>query len=292
MLNTPSRIPSHPVAWRRSAQRTAAPLSPRTLQGNTASSVQRSHPDPSDARTLYLGAEERKHISATAAALVICSTQTSPQRLPIGRVARIICSGAHTDWTGGALWLCQSHGIPIVWIDAQGQVCGHLHPNPSAQPSIATLASLWSTHPQGPQRYANWLQARRMAVLYDWAQDSKPTPQLWQQLKQSWVYRGEIHAQLPAHWLALCQAHALARTHSEGLPSELPGPRGETFNLAQDLGHLLWAQLNLSSATLAQAAQDPASATHLFESWLLTHGGLLLTHLHLLINLARTSLGE
>ncbi|MDP3616429.1 MAG: hypothetical protein Q8R49_01190, partial [Rhodoferax sp.] len=74
---------------------------------------------------------------------------------------------------------------------------------------------------------------------------------------------------------------------SYGLTPVLWGPRLEGMDLDEDLCELLWAEMNLSSGTLADKADADMELTTLFERWSACNASALTVHL---ASLHRTAL--
>jgi hypothetical protein len=241
------------------------------------------------ARALYLGSREHKRVSCTAEALVVTNARAQVMRYPVARVARVVSSADVVDWSGPALALCMRAGIGITWLDARGQAIGSIYAQQRSTASLATVLELWSERADGPQLYQNWLRARRMDTLVRWgqAQGERITPQQWEATKRSYVYGNQYTVHLPAALRDLCLAYVAAQLNSHGLTPQLWGPRLEGMDLDVDLCTLLWAEMNLGTGSLADKAEEPATATQLFERWSARNASALTLHL---VHLHRTAL--
>jgi len=236
------------------------------------------------ARALYLGSREHKRVSCTDAALVVTNAKAQVTRYPVARVARVVSSAEVVDWSGAALALCLRAGIGITWLDARGQAIGSAYAQNRGSADMATTLELWLEHPDGLQRYHNWLRARRMDTLVRWGNENANTvtPQLWETTKRQYVYAAHYTVHLPAALRELCLAYVAAQLNSHGQPPQLWGPQLEAINLDHDLCELLWAEMNLGTGTLADEANTPATTTELFERWSARNAGALTLHpLHL-----------
>lgn len=247
-----------------------------------------SQPGPG-ARALYLGSREHKRVSCTDEALVVTNARAQVMRYPIARVARVVSSAVAVDWSGPALALCMRAGIGITWLDSRGQAIGSVYAQKRNTASLATVLELWSERADGPERYQNWLRARRMATVMHWSetQGSSVTPQQWEATKRSYVYGSQFTVHLPAALRDLCLAYVAAQLNSHGLTPQLWGPRLETMNLDEDLCQLLWAEMNLGTGRLANGVADDATVTELFERWSARNAASLTLHL---VHLHRTAL--
>ncbi len=233
------------------------------------------------ARALYLGSREHKRVSCTAEALVITSAHAQISRYPVARVARVVSSASGVDWSGPALALCMRAGIAITWLDAQGHAVGSLYPQLRNTTPLATAMELWTDHPAGLARFHNWLRSRRMDVLVRWGRQHADTitPQQWESTKREWVYGQRCPAHLPLGLRGLCLAYVAAQLATCGLAPAQWGPPQATIDLDQHLCDLLWAEMNLTSGTLADRTDAETTLTTLFERWA-THNASALT-LHL-----------
>ena len=240
------------------------------------------------ARALYLGARDKKHVSCTAEALVVRNEQRQTRRYPLARVSRIVSSTV-TDWSGSALALCLKSGISITWMDAAGHPLGSCYPAQRHYPSFVTAIELLTENADGLMRYQHWLRSRRMDMLIRWSktQTDPIDPVLWENTKREWVYGQHIAAHLPTALRGHCLAWVGAQLAVHGLHPELWGPQAEPIHLDQDLGDLLWAEMNLGTGSLADAAHAGETSASLFERWNSVNGSVLMLHL---TSLCRTAM--
>jgi hypothetical protein len=241
------------------------------------------------ARALYLGSRGHKRVSCTDEALVVTNERAQVMRYPVARVARVVSSADVVDWSGPALSLCMRAGIGITWLDARGQAVGSIYAQTRNTASLATVLELWSERADGVVCYQNWLRARRMDTLVRWREEhaTSVTPQQWEATKREYVYAGQFTVHLPLTLRSLCLAYVAAQLNSHGLTPQLWGPRLESIDLDEDLSELLWAELNLGAGTLAEKADEAATATELFERWSARNASSLTLHL---VHLHRTAL--
>lgn len=250
-----------------------------------------THPTPCakpGARALYLGARDKKHVSCTAEALVVRNEQRQIRRYPLARVSRVVSSTV-TDWSGAALALCLKNGIGITWMDGQGNALGTSYPAQRQYPPFVTAIELLTESADGLTRYQHWLRSRRMDVLVRWSktQPEPIDPAAWESTKHEWVYGQHIPAHLPTALRGHCLAWVGAQLAANGLHPELWGPQAEPIHLDQDLGDLLWFEMNLTTGSLADAAQAGEPSASLFERWNSINGSVLMLHL---ASLCRTAM--
>jgi hypothetical protein len=241
------------------------------------------------ARALYLGGRDHKRVSCTDEALVVTNERAQVMRFPLVRVARVVSSADVVDWSGPALALCMQAGIGITWLDAHGQAVGSIYAQKRSTASLAAVLELWAERADGLQLYQNWLRARRMDTLVRWTQENSATdtPQRWEASKREYVYAARYTVHLPIALRSLCLAYVAAQLNEHGLTPQLWGPRLEMMDLDEDLCELLWAEMNLGTGTLADKADEPATATQLFERWSARNASALTLHL---VHLHRTAL--
>lgn len=246
--------------------------------------------NPPGARALYLGAGSHKRVGHTQEALVVSNAAGQTMRYPLARVNRIVSSPA-VDWAGSALVLCLKHGISITWADAKGRTLGHACPaQPQHLPQADVLAMLLE-EASGPALYQNWLRSRRMAVLAQWGHTSSThiSPLLWETTKRQWVYNNLISAHLPTPLQSHCHAWVVAQLLARQLPAVLCDALGHDVPLANDLTHLLWAEMNLCSGPLADHTHAERELADLFERWQAPNGAALPLHLGALLRLAKAT---
>src|SRR5690606_39124453 len=119
----------------------------------------------------------------------------TPQRFPLARICRIICS-RQVDWSGAALTLCLREGIPITWVDGHGHALGNtqtLFPQPLP---FTTLIDVYLELPDWPGRFANWCARRRLETLTTCAMRAAREGRHLEAgelegLKRQYVYNGE-----------------------------------------------------------------------------------------------------
>lgn len=235
------------------------------------------------ARTLYLAAAQRMRITSTGEALVVTREDGSVLRFPVLRVLRVVCA-ASSDWSGAALSLCMQRGIVVSWLQGNGECAGWLWPH-SARSTPTNDGLEWlAEQPDGAHRYGNWLRRRRMAVLLRWARRCAETgvrvaaPE-WEVAKRRYVYRGEVAARLPALLRGFCDAFVATHLVGEGLMPRQWAAGGSAIDTVADIASLLWADMNLSSGQIAEAATRPGEAAALFERWIGANAGELHQHL-------------
>jgi hypothetical protein len=236
-----------------------------------------------DARTLYLPAPGRLRITSTGEALVVTREDGRVLRFPVVRLLRVVCT-ASSDWSGAALALCLQRGIVVSWLDGAGESAGHLWPQITRPVPMNDSLEWLAEQPGSACVYGNWLRRRRLAVLCRWAERCAATgvpvtPPEWEAAKRHYVYRGDVAQHLPSVLHGCCAAFVAARLAGEGLAPRYFAPGGQAIELAADIARLLWADMNLNSGIIAEAAHRPAEATALFERWTGANADVLHGHI-------------
>jgi len=232
------------------------------------------------ARALYLGHRDKKRVSCTEEALVVHNDKAQTLRYPLARVARVVSSTV-VDWTGDALAQCMRRGIGISWLDTKGQPLGTCYPRIRQNQSLTTALELWLECPGGPEKYGQWLRARRMDVLMDWAksQTAPVAPAPWEALKREWVYGARVRAHLPDALQGRLAAFVDSQLADHGVLPLLWGADGQPVHLDADMCSLLWSEMNLGTGSLADQTKNEADLNLLFEKWTARNGAALLLHL-------------
>lgn len=237
-----------------------------------------------DARTLYLAATEPLRVTSTGEALVISRPDGRVQRVPISRVLRIVCA-ASVEWSGAALSLCMLRGVPLSWLDGEGEAQGHLWPRRPRQVDLADAMTVLSGEvPDWDITYANWLRHQRLQVLQRWqterAHAGQPVGEAeWQQAKRVWVYQNCVLEHLPPLLQGMAASLVVARLSECGLQAHYWCSGGAVIELAEDFTHLVWGEMNLCSGALADALHQPQEAAAIFERWSGTCVGAIHQHL-------------
>lgn len=239
-----------------------------------------SHPPGPGARALYLGTRDKKQVDCTAEALVVHNDRAQTMRYPLVRVARVVSSTV-VDWSGSALALCLQHGIGISWINSCGETLGTCYPHQRQHPPFASALELWLETPDGPERYQQWLRARRMDILVRWgaAQLDRISPATWEATKREWVYARQFRQHLPGALRGHLLAYVGAQLAAHGAPPLLWDEQAQPVDLDADLCELLWAEMNLCTGDLADTTSTDKETIALFERWIARNGAALVLHL-------------
>lgn len=258
----------------------------KSPRGSALSDSSAAHPPRAqDARTLYLAAADPLRVTSTGEALVVSRPDGQAQRLPISRVLRIVCA-ASVDWSGAALSLCMQRGVTVSWLDAcGGHAQGHLWPARTRSTDLAdALHALCTDEPTWPLAYDHWLRHQRMRILTQWAAERTRAGQPvrdaeWQVAKQGWVYQNSVPEHLPPLLRGMAAAQVSANLSECGLPSHFWCVDDKAIELAHDITHLIWGEMNLCSGGLADAINHPQEAAALFEHWSRSRAGAIFGHL-------------
>ena len=236
---------------------------------------------PPPPRTLYLADGERKHIDASGPALAVQNARGQTRRFPITRIARIV-SAPCADWTGRALQLCQTHAIPITWLDSHGEATGTLFPARPQQRSLHQMLEIVFESNASKDAFRIWQQHRRMYVLHTWGKSAgrRIPPKEWENLRRAWVYCQQTPAHLPQQMRSLCAAWVAAQIAQEHIAPDYIGHQGQNIPLLDVLTELIWAHLNLFTGALSDQTDETATQVRLMESWQTRHASEVLAHIH------------
>lgn len=234
-----------------------------------------------DTRTLYLGSVERKRVDSTGDALVVRNNRAQTMRFPFARVSRII-SSTNVDWTGAALAHCLQRGIAISWMDVHRDLIGTCYPcNRQYQPLDVAIV-MWLEAPNGYEGYQNWLRSRRMDVLIRSVQPlaQRPTAAQWEFIKKEWVYCGRVIEHLPRNLQSQLLAYVGAQMAVTVVAPFNWDVDNRRIDLDVDLCRLLWAEMNMSAGSLADAITTDKEIAEFFERWITCNGAALVLHLN------------
>ena len=125
--------------------------------------------DPSDGRPLYLAPSEETWVGLDGAALRVSSLHRAEQLFPLRRIGRIH-TNQRVDWEMQALLACADQGIPIVFMDDDGQVLARLLGRPGARDELRNRLIPFLLRPEALGMLQHWLQtsqhrAARWAAL-------------------------------------------------------------------------------------------------------------------------------
>lgn len=233
-------------------------------------------------KALYLAATGPIIVSAAGPSLVVRREPRGCARFPLARIDRVICN-RNAQWSGEALLLCLQQGITVTWVDGRGRAVGDATATRARQGPFAERIERYVEGPEWPQRYANWLRRRRMAILQHWAAQRVAAGNTldrgtFEGLKRAYVYRVES-APFDGEGSGACQALVLESLEREALDKRYWGHGGGVLELCADLAALLWAEYSLACGTLPASAQTQATKLLFFERWADTGRRRLLEHL-------------
>ncbi len=234
-------------------------------------------------KPLYLLGQTPARIDAGADHLLLHRETLAPMRFPLARVCRIICT-RHLTWSGAALALCLSEGVPITWVDGHGHALGTTQTRHATAQPLATLIETYLELPDWSQRFANWRARRRLETLTTCAKRAAESGEgldalSFMELKREYVYKGEHPLAFHADGEGWCHALAIDHLHREGLHGCYWGFDATRLELATELAALLWAELNLDCGALPAGAEHGLVVARLFEAWAHRREDRLLHHL-------------
>lgn len=239
--------------------------------------------DQPPGKALYLLIEAPGRMDANHDHLSLHRDSGAPMRFPISRVGRIVCN-RQVNWSGPALSLCLTKGVPITWVDGKGRAIGNTQPRYEEQASAATLIETYIALPEWTERFANWVLCRRHAILTRCVRQAAESgndaeARTLAALKRSYVYHGNHPVVFNTEGQGGCYALTVEHLHRAELQACYWGFNAVRLNLADELAALLWAELNLECGTLAASTDNRIVSTRLFESWAHQNAGRFLQHL-------------
>lgn len=221
-------------------------------------------------KPLYLLDGNAREVSARGESLHIAQADRLSRSLPLMRVQRVIC-GREVRWEGNALCACLVHGVPVTWVDRDGQAAGIAMPRQMVTGPTHQALLLYVQHPEWSGRYQNWLRSRRMEVLVHWAKHfgsrGPVSRRVFNDLKRQYVYQNRLPGHCVPEARAWCASLVAHRLLLEGIHIQYWAFDGESLDLANDLAGLVWAELTLHCGTLADQVKAGPAALVFFENW-------------------------
>lgn len=229
-------------------------------------------PAPKPRLPLYLYGHNATQVSADGPALLVRVIHKAPMRYPYIRLARIIC-GPGVEWQARALAACRHQGLPIIFLDQDGEPTGYLQPMQGKPSRLDTAIEEtldradWETH------YHHWLRARRMELVEDWhrrqqASGHEIDPDDYRELIREHVYQADAPHLTRGPQAAALTAFSLDALHHAGLKPRYWGLHGAPLELATDLTSLLGLALHLQMRGLGHALHgDNASLLRVLHSY-------------------------
>lgn len=114
-------------------------------------------------RPVWINSPRATRISLQDGALVIAVTEQAERWLPLPRISRLIAN-RHAEFTTEALLACAEQGITLVFLDHFGQPLARLMGKHGQRQGMHQRLLDLFNHPDGADRYRDWLRANRHRV--------------------------------------------------------------------------------------------------------------------------------
>ena len=158
-------------------------------------------------RPLYLAPEGELWVGLDGPALRLSSLEHAEQLYPLRRIGRIH-SGRQVAWEMDALMACADQGIPVVFVDDDGQVQARLLGRPGQRDELRSRLVEFLLLPEAHGRLRHWMDthrhraARWTAIKLGIGTQIVGAPAIRQWINRSAEhYAGARHAQLTRQWL-------------------------------------------------------------------------------------------
>ena len=114
-------------------------------------------------RPLWLNSSDPTQVTLEDSALVIAVGEQAERWLPLRRVSRIIAN-RHTEFDTEALLACAEEGITLLFLDHFGRPLARVMGRPGERQGLHQRLVELFDHPDGEDRYRDWLRANRRRV--------------------------------------------------------------------------------------------------------------------------------
>ena len=221
-------------------------------------------------KPLYLLVSYRIEIRAAGASIAIYRDSVPAGRYPLNRLSRVVVT-QQVDWHGGALTLCFNSGIPIVVINARGNLIGSCIPARVRASPLSELLDEFTIDSRWPISYENFLRHTRSRLLRSWAADcvvaEHPlTDAEWNSWVRAFVQTGEPPEEAAFDCRGLLRSIIERQLHSASVCTHYWGDAGAHLDLGQDFANILYGRLIMYAGSLFLRVDSQAAAIRLFES--------------------------
>jgi hypothetical protein len=116
-------------------------------------------------KVLYLDPDGALRVAREGPALRVARADRAARWYPLGRLARII-SRRSVSWDGDALLACLDAQVPVIFLDAEGLVCGVCLGRANDVAGLQAHLDAFLSGPNWRERWNNWFrsQERRMIL--------------------------------------------------------------------------------------------------------------------------------
>lgn len=220
-------------------------------------------------RPLYLWPDVGTAVRAEDRSLAAYQKRVPIARFPVSRISRIVATN-RVDWHGGALRLCLSEGVGIVFLDGHGTCLGSLEPALARVSPLDELLEELVAAPRGMHIYDNFLRHIRSCALRNWAASREPIRPLTSGERSAWmriyVYRGEPPVHLAFNCRGLLQSIVNASLRAAGIRTRYWRNSAEVLDLGADITAVIYGRVVMEAGTLLLQETHPPSAVRLFEA--------------------------
>ncbi len=200
---------------------------------------------------LYLRGQSATRVSAQGPALVVSRQGKAAARYPLVRISRIIAH-ERVEFAASALSLCMASRIPLVFVDAEGAPTGFVQPALVAPSRLHGLLCELMDRLDWSEPYQNWLRARRMRLIRDWALAREASGRAVTQRDRDervrlWLYpAANVHVLSAwAMYEGALASHVSKRLLQAGVESRYWGPNGALLDVRADCLDLVEMALSL-----------------------------------------------
>ncbi|NEX22433.1 hypothetical protein G3480_19335 [Thiorhodococcus mannitoliphagus] len=116
--------------------------------------------DPEDGRPLYLAPSEETWVGLDGPALRVSKLEHADQLFPLRRIGRIH-TNRRVDWEMKALLACADQGIPVIFMDDEGQVMARLLGRPGERDELRNRLIAFLLRPESLGMLQHWMQTSR-----------------------------------------------------------------------------------------------------------------------------------
>ncbi|MCZ7627162.1 MAG: hypothetical protein FIA96_07385 [Betaproteobacteria bacterium] len=221
-------------------------------------------------RPLYLDGREPLSVSLDGPALCVRGLKRADGRYPLGRVSRVMVSGA-VHWQTEALLACMKAGVIVCFTDADGVIVGHCLGATQRATSLSRRLDEFLDRPDWETLYRNWCEsAERDAILQLQRRLRLQFPSLRTRDVQKTLLQyatSLMPAAVPHHHIVVrLQGHlhalVLDLLRRSGLGAELEVFRNIGLDLHRDFCRLLWWDLQATTLELLTTYRDKGEPSH------------------------------
>lgn len=115
-------------------------------------------------KVLYLDPEGKLEVAREGPALRVSRPDRASRWYPLGRLARVV-SRREVRWKGEAILACLEAQVPLVFLDAEGRVCGLCVGRSDDVVSLQSHLDAVLAGPDWRERWNNWFRSQERRVI-------------------------------------------------------------------------------------------------------------------------------